>query len=73
LDNFDDFKESEVKRIIAAYLENNQVLWILGDSDVKDFAQKIVAAAKTPEAAEVAATLKRHLDELEGEDDDLPF
>lgn len=70
LNKYDDFKNAEVKRIVTAYLENNQILWILGDDDVKAFAIKILAAAKTPEAVAIAEPLKKLVDELDAE---IPF
>ena len=80
LNKYDDFKDSEVKRIVAAYLGNNQILWILGDSDVRAFAQKIVSAAKSQQAIEAATPLKELLADLdkqeqeaESDDDDIPF
>lgn len=80
LNKYDDFKDSEVKRIVAAYLSNNQILWILGDSDVRTFAQKIVSAAKSQQAIEAAAPLKELLvdldkqeEKVEADDDDIPF
>jgi hypothetical protein len=73
LDKYDDFKDAEIKRIVSAYLDNNQILWILGDDDVKAFATKIVAAAKTPEAKAAAEPLKKLLDDLTKDDDDIPF
>jgi predicted nucleic acid-binding protein len=43
---YDDFKDSELQRILAAYLSNNQIQWILGDSDVKSFAAKVADLSK---------------------------
>ena len=71
LSEYDDFKDSEVQRIVKAYLENNQVRWILGDDDVKAFGKKIVSVIKTAEAKELAVGLVGLLDQLP--DDDDPF
>lgn len=73
LSKYDDFKDAEIKRIAAAYLENSQVAWILGDEDVKVFAQKVVELAKSPEIKEACVALRKRLDELKDEDDQLPF
>lgn len=80
LSQYDDFKDSEVERIVAAYLSNDQILWILGDSDVRAFAQKIVSAAKSQQAIEAATPLNQLLVDLgtqkkkaEADDDDIPF
>ena len=60
-------------------LGNNQILWILGDPDVRAFAQKIVSAAKSQQAIEAAAPLKEMLVDLDKQvekadaDDNIPF
>lgn len=73
LSKYDDFKDAEIKRIAAAYLENSQIAWILGDEDVKAFGRKVVDLAKSPEAKEACLVLGERLDELDDEDSDLPF
>jgi hypothetical protein len=65
---YDDFKDAEIKRIINAYLDNNQILWILGDADVKEFAEKIVSNPKKAETKELASSLKELLAQLEDEE-----
>jgi predicted nucleic acid-binding protein len=71
---YDDFKEKEIVRLVNAYLGNSQVLWILGDSDVKELAEKIVKLAATEEAKSAVKPLKNLLDELDDDDDDdIPF
>lgn len=73
LNKYDDFKDAEIRRIVAAYLENSQVAWILGDDDVKAFGWKVVTLAKSPETKEACAKLKERLDDLEEDDDEVPF
>ncbi|MEN9221929.1 MAG: PIN domain-containing protein [Thermostichus sp. BF3_bins_97] len=74
LDKYDDFKDAEVKRIVEAYLGNNQILWILGDPDVKAFAKKVLLLAKSKEAKQVAEQLQELVDKLDvDEEDDIPF
>lgn len=68
LSGYDDFKDAEAKRIINAYLENNQISWILEDDDIKEFARKIISMPKKPETKELASSLKEMLDQLDGED-----
>jgi len=67
---YDDFKDSELQRILAAYLSNNQIQWILGDSDVKSFAAKVADLSKGTKSSEMAASLKNLLDQL---DEDILF
>jgi predicted nucleic acid-binding protein len=74
LNKYDDFKDTEVKRIVDAYLENDQIRWILGDPDVKAFAKKVLALTKSPEAKEHANSLQKLVDELDADEkDDTPF
>lgn len=73
LNKYDDFNDAEIQRIVKAYLDNGQVLWILGDADVKSFATKIVGLAKSPRVKEVSAPLRELLDDLDRSNDDLPF
>jgi arsenate reductase-like glutaredoxin family protein len=70
ISEYEDFKESEVMRLIQAYLDNNQIHGILGDDDVRVFAERLVSLTQTEELYEMAMQLKRWLDELE---DDRPF
>lgn len=67
LNQYDDFKDAEISRIVAAYLENSQVAWILGDDDVKAFGQKVLGLAKSAETKEACSELKKRLEELEGD------
>jgi hypothetical protein len=73
LSKYDDFKDAEIKRITVAYVENSQVAWILGDEDVKAFGWKVVELAKSPGTKEACVALRKRLDELDDEDDSLPF
>lgn len=73
LSKYDDFKDTEIKRIVAAYLENSQVAWILGDEDVKALGSKVVALAKSPDTKEACVALRERLDELNDHDDEPAF
>lgn len=73
LSKYDDFKDAEINRVVDAYLENNQVAWILGDEDVKAFGKKVVALAKSPDTKKACAALSERLDELDDDDDEPPF
>lgn len=73
LNKYDDFKDAEIQRMVKAYLENSQILWILGDEDVKEFAKKIVALANSPVAKEAAEPLKKMIEDLDAQDDEIPF
>lgn len=73
LSKYDDFKDTEIKRIVAAYLENSQVAWILGDEDVKALGMKVVALAKAPDTKEACVALRQRLDELNDHDDEPAF
>lgn len=76
LEKHDDFSDTDILRIIKAYAENNQILWILGDDDVKAFAKRIVSLARTERTRKAAEPLVRAITTLEpkdDDDDDLPF
>lgn len=75
LSKFDDFTDSEVVRIASAYDQNNQVHMIFGDTDVTDFAKKILPLAKSAEALEAVKVLELLLEQIEEPDDlgDIPF
>lgn len=73
LSKYDDFKDTEIKRIVAAYLENSQVAWILGDEDVKALGIKVVALAKSPDTKEACVALMQRLDELNDHDAEPAF
>ncbi|GAB1718450.1 MAG: hypothetical protein NTAFB09_01810 [Nitrosospira sp.] len=63
LDDYDDFKDSEVRRIIKSYLDNNQIRRILEDTDVREFALKVIELAKSEEAIGLSKSLKELLEQ----------
>lgn len=63
LDDYDDFKDSEVRRIIKSYLDNNQIRRILEDADVREFALKVIELAKSEEAIGLSKSLKELLEQ----------
>ena len=65
LNEFSDFTNDDVIKIINAYKDNNQVKWIFSDSDVLDFAKKIVTYAKSDSLKELVEWLKNKIDEIE--------
>lgn len=65
LNDFSDFTNDDVLKIINAYKENNQVRWILSDPDVLDFAKKIMTYAKSDDLIELVKWLENKIDELE--------
>lgn len=65
---FDDFTSSELCRIIEAYKSNNQIHWILGDDDVKEFAQKLVTMAYSNQLIDEVFPVEQKLNELELQD-----
>ena len=67
LDDYDDFKDSEVKRILKSYLDNNQIRRILEDEDVREFALKVVGLAKSEETIGLSKSLKELLEQLSDE------
>jgi predicted nucleic acid-binding protein len=46
LKKFDDFREQEILRIVNAYITNDQVWRVLGDTDVLEFALKLTDLAQ---------------------------
>ena len=72
LDDYDDFKDSEVKRIIKSYLDNNQIRRILEDADVREFALKVVELAKSEETIGLSKSLKKLLEQLSEENQFSP-
>lgn len=72
LDYYDDFKDTEVKRIIKSYLDNSQIQWILGDEDVRGFALKVVELAKSEETIGLSKSLKKLLEQLDEENQISP-
>lgn len=64
LQKYDDFKESDLLRIIEAYISNQQIRWILGDDDVYIFANKVVSLLKTEKLQTAAMPLIEMLEQL---------
>ena len=62
---FDDYSREEVLRLISAYQTNNQINWILGDDDVKQFAHKIVTLAHARSLNDKASPIEKLLNDLE--------
>jgi hypothetical protein len=67
LSQFDDFTADELRRLISAYVSNNQISWILGDKDVKDFAYKLVTMANSNDLWDLAFPIEVSLSELDSE------
>lgn len=61
----DDYTPTELQKIINAYLSNNQINWIIGDDDVKAFADKIVTLAYANGLINEVLPLEFMLKELE--------
>ena len=70
LSKFEDFTDSELERLLHAYLENDQVYWILGDGDVRRFGSKIMELANSEDTVALADRLRKLLAETETDDDD---
>jgi predicted nucleic acid-binding protein len=45
LSRFDEFSKDELARLLSGFSTNDQIRWILGDEDVKEFAEKVVRLA----------------------------
>jgi predicted nucleic acid-binding protein len=65
LSQFDDFTPAELQRMAEAYKSNNQINWILGDDDVKEFAHKLVTMAYLNELIDAVFPIEEMLNELE--------
>lgn len=61
LNKYSDFRDDELEQILRAYLENGQVLRILEDEDVMEFAQKLVKIANERQP-ELVAKLQAEID-----------
>jgi hypothetical protein len=70
LGEYGDFSDSEAGRILKAYLNNNQIRWILTDPDVDAFANLIVGFAKTPETKQLVIELLAVLKEQHDKESD---
>lgn len=57
LTTYDDFSEAEVRRLLKAYVGNNQIYWIIHDEDVEAFAYKLLGLAESEEALELTPDL----------------
>ncbi len=42
LNKYDEFSEDQIRAIAAAYVSNNQIYWIINDTDVMEFILKII-------------------------------
>lgn len=74
LNKYDDFKDAEAKRLVEAYLGNDQIRRILGDSDVKAFAKKVLTFSRSEETKNLAKSLQELVDNLDdAEVGDIPF
>lgn len=76
LQNYDDFTDIEIKKIIDAYSLNRQIYSIIGDEDVNNFANKIIRLIKTDSIMENAEKLQNMLSQIDSphqDQDDFPF
>lgn len=76
LTKHEGFSESQVNDIVDAALTNNQVNWIIGDSDVLEFISKIAFEYKDKITEDLLEELKKELaahEAKEDNDDDLQF
>lgn len=73
LTKYDDFTDSEISRIAAAYNNNNQVYMIFGDADVTAFAKKVISVAKSETAKHAVKPMEELLEQIEDDDSDVPF
>jgi len=61
---YEDFKESEVRRLVQAFLDNRRINQILGDDDVKAFAIRLVSLAQTLQLEDMVEPLMEWLTQL---------
>lgn len=76
LTKYEGFSESQVNEIVDAALTNNQVNWIIGDSDVLEFISKIAFEYKDKITEDLLEELKKELaahEAKEENDDDFQF
>lgn len=75
LDKIDDFTSSQVEELIQIADMNNQVRWIIGDSDVHAFYTKLKEKYKDEISEDSLSTLAKLLsqDELEEDEDNFSF
>lgn len=76
LSGFENFSQPQVSEIVDAALTNNQVKWILGDTDVFEFMTKFAADYKDKidegQYQQLIDALKKH-EPAEDEGGDFPF
>lgn len=65
LSKYEDFTKEETDKLLDGFLTNQQVSWILGDEDVKEFAMKLVQFAYDLELNDEAFPLEEMLNDLE--------
>lgn len=65
LSKFDDFTKDEINQLLDGYYSNSQINWILGDSDIREFAMKLVQHAYDADLEKEAFPLEEMLNELE--------
>lgn len=63
LSKFDDFNDNEVEKILEAYLSNSQILRIINDEDVKEFARKVTGLVTTEYTQKLANEVKSQIRE----------
>lgn len=68
LNKYGDFSDSDVIRIVKAYTGNDQISWILGDTDVLAFAKKVISYAKSDAAKVAAKSIVDKISEIESVD-----
>lgn len=73
LTKYDDFTDGEAARILEAYHSNRQVYLIINDSDVEEFAKKIITFAKKESTKELAEKLAEIVSDIKKDSDDIPF
>ena len=66
LQTYEEFSKHEVERMIRAYLENNQIMSILGDFDVKQFAIRLISLPCRDD--ELRSLLEDALQDLDNEE-----
>ncbi|MBS0153009.1 MAG: DUF4935 domain-containing protein [Nitrospira sp.] len=68
LNRYGDFSDSDVIRIMKAYTENDQISWILGDTDILEFAKKVISYAKSDAAKDATKIIAEKIMEIENAD-----
>jgi hypothetical protein len=65
LSQIDDFTDDELRRMLEACISNSQILWIIGDADVREFAGKLVKMARANGLEAEAGPIEDMLVELD--------